>query len=110
MELLTAAEYGAKVVWIVENNQMHGITLHGSKLVNGGHPMRSIVNRKPVRVADIARAMGVHALQVSRPGQASAALVEALAHEGPVVIEVLVDGALAPPLGDRAKSVAGFKG
>jgi acetolactate synthase-1/2/3 large subunit len=110
MEILTAAEYGAKVIWIVENNQMHGITWHGSKLVNGGRPMNCIVPRRPVSVAAMARAMGVATRTVSRPGEMTEALREALGERGPVVIEVLVDGSVAPPLGERAKTVAGFKG
>jgi acetolactate synthase-1/2/3 large subunit len=110
MELLTAAEHGARVVWIVENNHMHGITWHGSKLVNGGRPMTSIVNRHPFSVAAVAAAMGLPSHTVTRPGELTEVLPGALRAGGPVVIEVLVDPAIAPPLGDRAKTVAGFKG
>ncbi len=110
MELLTAAEYGARVVWIVENNQMHGVTWHGSKLVNGGRPMVSIVNRHPVSVAAVAAAMGLPTHTVTRPGQLTEVLPRARRTAGPVVIEVIVDPAIAPPLGDRARTVAGFKG
>ena len=54
MELLTAIEHDVKVVWIVENNQMHGITWHGSKLVGTGKPMEAVRNRRPVEAAAIA--------------------------------------------------------
>lgn len=110
MELLTAREYDVPVVWIVENNQMHGITWHGSRLVNQGQPMDSVVYRKPLDVAAIARAMGLDAHVVDRPGQIGPALQEAIASNRPTVIEVRVDGSISPPLGDRAKTVAGFKG
>jgi acetolactate synthase-1/2/3 large subunit len=108
MEFLTAAEYGVPVVWIVENNQMHGITWHGSKLVGQRRPMDSVVYRRPIEIAAIARAMGLPAWVVDRPGQLGKVLAEALAMRCPAVIEIRVDGTLPPPLGDRANSIAGF--
>lgn len=110
MELLTANEYDVPVVWIVENNQMHGITWHGSKLVSGGRAMDSVVYRKQLDIAAIARAMGLEAFSVDRPGQIQPALRAALGSKRPAVIEVRSDGSISPPLGDRARSVAGFKG
>ena len=108
MEILTAAEYNVPVIWIVENNQMHGITWHGSKLVGGMQAMQSVVYRRPLEVAAMARAMGVAAWVVDRPGQIQGVFEEAMRLRAPCVIEVRVDGTLPPPLGDRAKSIAGF--
>lgn len=108
MEMLTAAEYEIPVVWIVENNQMHGITWHGSKLVGQRQPLDAIVYRRPIDVAGIARAMGLAAWIVDRPGQIQAVMREALGSGRPAVIEVRVDADIPPPLGDRAKSIAGF--
>lgn len=109
MELMTAVEYELPVIWIVENNQMHGITWHGSKLVNGGRPMKSIVNRRPAQVADLARAMGLLVWEVADPGRIASAFEQALASGRPCLIDVRTDPSCSPPLGDRAKSVAGFK-
>ena len=108
MELVTAAEYGVRVIWIVENNNMHGITWHGSKLVGARVPLASVRYKRPLEVAAIARAMGLAAWVVDGPGQIQNAVKEALQHAGPSLIEVRVDGNIAPPLGDRAKSIAGF--
>lgn len=108
MDLLTAAENDIPVIWIVENNNMHGITWHCSKLLTGGTPMRAAVYKRPVEIAALARAMGVHARVVERPGQLQDAVREALRLGGPAVIEVRVDGSVVPPLGERAKSLAGF--
>jgi acetolactate synthase-1/2/3 large subunit len=108
MELVTAAEYNIPVIWIVENNNMHGITWHGSKLVGSRVPLASVRYKRPLEVAAIARAMGLSASVVDSPGQIQTAVREALRHTGPSLIEVRVDGAVAPPLGDRAKSIAGF--
>lgn len=110
MELLTAAEYEIPVLWIVENNQMHGITWHGSQLVGSGRPMQSIVYRRSIQIASMARAMGLKAWVVERPGQIMDAFAEARRERGPALIEVRVDERIAPPLADRAKTIAGFKG
>ncbi|HEX4517674.1 MAG TPA: thiamine pyrophosphate-binding protein, partial [Polyangiaceae bacterium] len=110
MELITAAEYRIPVIWIVENNQMHGITWHGSKLVSGGKPMEAIRYKRPLEIASIARAMGLPAWVVDRPNQMQEVLADALRMKMPALIEVRVDGGISPPLGDRAKTVAGFKG
>jgi acetolactate synthase-1/2/3 large subunit len=108
MELLTAAEYDVPVVWIVENNNMHGITWHGSKLVGRRQPLDAVRYRRPLEIAAIARAMGLHAWIVDTPGQMQRVVREALERGGPTIIEVRVDGAVEPPLGDRAKTIAGF--
>jgi acetolactate synthase-1/2/3 large subunit len=108
MELVTAAEYGIPVIWIVENNNMHGITWHCSKILSKGIPMRAAKYRRPLEVAAIARAMGLSSWVVDSPGQIQGAVTEALRRGGPALIEVRVDGSVCPPLGDRAKSLAGF--
>jgi acetolactate synthase-1/2/3 large subunit len=109
MELLTAYEYEIPVVWIVENNQMHGITWHGSQLIGDRKPMESVRYRRPFDVAAIARAMGLAAWVVDRPSIMRRTLTEALATPGPCVIEIRVDGSVPPPLGERAKAIAGFR-
>lgn len=108
MELLTAVEYRIPVVWIVENNQMHGITWHGSQMVGSKRALESVRYRAPIDIAAIARAMGIASWTVSAPGEMPIALQEALASGLPALIEVRVDPAIPPPLGDRARSIAGF--
>lgn len=109
MELITAAEYDIPVVWIVEHNNMHGITWHGSRQVGRKIPMDSVRYRKKLDIAGIASAMGLASFIVDGPGQMQRILPEALKVPGPSLIEVRVDPEVPPPLGDRAKSVsAGF--
>jgi acetolactate synthase-1/2/3 large subunit len=110
MELLTAAEHRIPVVWIVENNQMHGIVWHGSKLVGDGRPLGCVRYTRELMVADIARAMGLEAEVVDGPGQIQGAYLRALKLKGPYVIEVRSDPNLCPPLADRAQSISGFVG
>jgi acetolactate synthase-1/2/3 large subunit len=105
MELLTAAEEDVPVIWIVENNNMHGITWHCSKILGAGTGLRSARYRRPLEVASIARAMGVH---VDSPGGMQTAVAEAMRFRRPALIEVRVDGSVPPPMGERAKSLAGF--
>ncbi len=108
MEIITAAEYDVPVVWIVEHNNMHGITWHGSKMVGARRPMNSVRYRKKLDIAGMAGAMGLTAFVVEKPGEMTDILPRALAIPGPSLIEVRVDGDIPPPLGDRAKTVAGF--
>lgn len=106
MELITAAEYDVPVVWIVENNNMHGLTWHGSAML--GKRLDSVRYRRPLDIAPLARAMGLYATVVDRPGAMEDALRDALKRRGPSVIEVRVDGSIPPPLSGRVKSLAGF--
>jgi acetolactate synthase-1/2/3 large subunit len=109
MDLITAVEYEVPVVWIVENNNMHGITYHASKnLSPTGKPLRAAQYRRPLEIAAMARAMGLRTDVVDAPGQMQAALREALYSRQPSLIEVRVDPLIPPPLGDRAKSLSGF--
>lgn len=109
MDILTAVECGAPVIWIVENNNMHGITHFASKQLSpSGQPLRAATYRRPVDVAGIAKAMGVATWVVDAPGRMQGAVREALACGAPALIEVRVDPTIAPPIGDRANSLSGF--
>ncbi len=108
MEILTAAEHRIPVVWIVENNQMHGIVWHGTRRVGAGRPMECIRYSRELSVADIARGMGVYSAIVGAPGEIQGVFLRALAQKKPAVIEVRPDPSICPPLADRAKSISGF--
>jgi acetolactate synthase-1/2/3 large subunit len=109
MELITAAEYGVPVIWIVENNNMQSITFFGSKKLHPtNQPLRSSQYSRKLRVADIATAMGLSATVVDKAGQIQDAVRFALSRREPSVIEVRVDPDIAPPLGERLTSLAGF--
>ena len=108
MDLLTAVENRVRAVWIVENNNMHGITWHGSQIVGSRRPLDSVRYKDRLHVAAIARSMGLEAWVVSHAGQMVEVFSQALASSRPSVIEVEVDPLISPPIGDRARSIAGF--
>jgi acetolactate synthase I/II/III large subunit len=108
LELLTAVEVGARVVWIVEHNNMHGITWHGSQLIGSRRALESARYKTHIQVAAIAQAMGLATWVVDSPAAFAPAFCGALAHNGPSLLEVRIDASIAPPLGDRTKSLAGF--
>lgn len=109
MDLITAVEYDIPVVWIVENNYMHGITYHASKQLSPvGKPLVSSQYKRRPDIAAMARAMGLHTEIVDRPGEIQGALREALIRRRPALIEIRVDPTVAPPAADRAKSLSGF--
>ena len=108
LELLTAAEYDLPVLWIVENNNMHGIIWHGGKLLGGDQVMESIRYRRPIDPAAIARSMGLRAWTVEHEDHLDAVFDEALASTQPGLIELRVDGEIKPPIDARAQSIAGF--
>lgn len=108
MELLTANEYDIPVIWLVENNNMHGIIWHGGKMLGEQQVMHSVRYKRPVEIAAIARAMGVNAWIVDGAGQLEAVLDEAISLQRPGLIELRVDGDVVPPIAARAQSIAGF--
>lgn len=108
LELLTAVEAGVQVIWIIENNQMHGISWHGSMELSGGKPLASTRYSTPVDNAGIARAMGVRVEVVERTDQIDPVFRRVLKHEGPSLIDMRVDPDISPPLDQRNRSLAGF--
>jgi acetolactate synthase-1/2/3 large subunit len=109
MDLITAVEYDLPIVWIVENNNMHGITYHASKHLSPiGKPLKSAQYRRRPEIAAMARAMGLHTEIVERPGEIQGALREALIARRPALIEVRVDPMIPPPVGDRTRALSGF--
>ena len=108
MEMLTAVEYQLPVIWIVEDNQMHGISWHISGKISGGRPLESIRYKRPIDVAAIGQAMGLQAEIVEAPGQLQGAVARALESGKPALITVRVDPEIPPPMKSRAKMIGGF--
>jgi acetolactate synthase-1/2/3 large subunit len=85
-ELATAVQYGARVRLFVSNNGSYGtIRLHQEKL----YPGRTIATdlRNP-DFASLARAFGAKGLAIRAAADAEPVVAEALASDGPVVVDV----------------------
>lgn len=108
MDLMTAAEADVPVIWIVENNNMHAITWYCSQQLNDGRGIDAARYTKPLDIARMAEAMGIASFVVEAPGHMKRVVLEALASRRPTVIDVRVDPTIPPPLGTRARSLAGF--
>ncbi|HEX3548958.1 MAG TPA: thiamine pyrophosphate-binding protein [Candidatus Elarobacter sp.] len=94
-DLATAVQYDARVVTIVVNNGMYGtIRMHQER----AYPGRVVATdlRNPDFVA-YARAFGMHAALVERTEDFPAAFEDALAADGPALLELRTDPELITP-------------
>ena len=104
MEVHTAVEYGAPVIWVVVNNGGHGMIYHGERALYGGK-FHSSIFRQPLDVAALARGLGATAVRVEWPGQLAEAMAAAQVARAPSVIDVLTQLGDAPPMGARVRSI-----
>ena len=107
MELITAAEHDVSVIWIVENNNMHGITHHASKqLGRRGQPLGAAKYRKAARRGrDRAKAMGLSTWVVDAPGSDPGRRARgARPRADRASSRSVIDAERPPPIGDRARS------
>ncbi len=102
-EVSTAVAHGAPAVWVVLNDAGYGMIRHGMQAI-GEPPVEVAIPR--VDFATLARAQGATGLRADGPAELAAALATALAAGGPVVIDVAVDPAIAPPFGARNLVIA----
>ena len=110
MEVHTAVEHGVAAIWVVLNNQGHGMVMQGETLLRGGDLGFARFGAR-IDAAGIALSLGAAAWRVDSAGALRVALAEALAGGRPSVIDVTIDDATVPPtLRRRAQSLARFFG
>ncbi|MBP6631298.1 MAG: thiamine pyrophosphate-binding protein [Kofleriaceae bacterium] len=109
-EVHAAVELGLRVVWVVLDNAGHGMIQQGERLAFGAdHGFYGFAHR--IDAAMVARGLGARGVEVDTVAGLRAALAQALAADGPTVINVRVDPSIvAPTLGRRARAVAEFFG
>jgi benzoylformate decarboxylase len=94
--LWTAARYRLPITYVVVNNSSYAIlksgmvTLGLASAKRGVYPGMDLVDPAIDYVA-LARAMGVAAARVDKPGDVRDALAHALEHRGPSLVEVAID-------------------
>jgi acetolactate synthase-1/2/3 large subunit len=95
-ELETARRHGIRVVVAVMNNGILGYQKHAEDAGLGRHT--NVCDFVDVDHAAIARACGVKGLRLERASDIAAVIAEALATDGPVLIDVIADPAAMPPV------------
>jgi benzoylformate decarboxylase len=98
--LWTAARYRLPITYVVPNNASYAILKSGMQTLGlasakrGIYPGMDLVGPEIDYVA-LAGALGVRARRVDRPGQLREALADAVAHPGPVLVDVAIDRGFA---------------
>jgi len=95
-ELETARRHGIRVVVAVMNNGILGYQKHAEDAGLGRHT--NICDFVDVDHAAIARACGVKGIRLERAVDIAGVIAEALATDGPVLIDVIADPAAMPPV------------
>lgn len=101
-EVSTAVQYGARAVWIVLNDSRYGMIEQGMRS-QGWQPLATAI--PTTCFATIARAMGALGIRVIDEVDLPDALAQAMAHDGPVVVDVIVDPDEQAPIGRRIKNL-----
>jgi acetolactate synthase-1/2/3 large subunit len=104
MEVHTAVEHDAPVLWVVVNNGGLGMIHHGARM-QFGRDFDWTEFREPIDAAAVASAVGADAYRANRPGELEDAVREALSRRRPAVVDVAVEMAEAPPMGARVKAL-----
>ena len=90
-ELETARRCHIPVVIIVNNNSGFGQNLTGVHRIAGDRADRgeALIRFGPTDFSAVARSFGVRGIRVEQPGEIAAALQQAIAANGPVVVDVV---------------------
>jgi acetolactate synthase-1/2/3 large subunit len=99
-EISTAVRYGLRAIWLVLNDSGLGIVRAGMRA--NGRTLHD-ADYPPADFAAVARAKGADGVRVTSADELDAALRQALAADGPFVVDVVTDPSVAPPIGARAK-------
>ena len=92
-ELETARRLGLKLVLVINNNAGFGQGLPNVRRLQGNRPgnVAEIIRFGPTDFAAVAEAFGVRGIRVEDPAAIAPGLRTALAHPGPVVVDVATD-------------------
>lgn len=92
-ELESARRHGIAVAVVVNNNSGFGQNLTGVRRISGNRPNRGeeLIRFGPTDFTAVANSFGVSGIRVERPEHIAPALNQALAANGPVVVDVVTD-------------------
>ncbi|MCQ2432401.1 MAG: thiamine pyrophosphate-dependent enzyme, partial [Clostridia bacterium] len=89
-EMATAVSYGVPLVVLILNNGVLGMVRQWQTLFFNKHYSNTILDRKTDFIA-LARAFGADGVRVDNPEALNRALETAFSHDGPYVIDCLID-------------------
>ncbi len=102
-EISTAVKYQIPAIWIVLNDGRYNMCHQGMKML-GMKGADAIIPETDFEM--IARGMGAEGIRVTKESEITAALEKAIATNGPVVVDVLIDPHRAAPSKGRNKGLA----
>ena len=89
--LWTAAHLRLPIVYVIANNQGYGILKQRLRRNHGLKPTVGMdLSDPPINFSALATSMGVKAQQVTEIAQVTPALSEALTHNGPTLLDVMI--------------------
>ena len=102
-EISTAVKYQIPAIWIVLNDARYNMCHQGMKML-GMTGADAIIPETNFEM--VARGMGAEGIRVTKESEITAALRKAIAANGPVIIDVLIDPDRAAPSKGRNKGLA----
>ena len=97
-EVTTAEHYNIPVIWVILNDSRYNLPAISMKKQYN----RTIgVDFKKIDFSKLADVFGIKGYRVEKPGDLKKALKEAIALNGPVVIDAVIDPEEIPPVGKR---------
>ena len=96
MEVATAVNNDAPVVWVVFNNAKLGL-VHDLQQYSLGEKTVSTVFKR-INCAKVAEGLGAQGFTIERPGELARILPDAMKSQKPTVIDVIIDAEEKPPL------------
>ena len=101
--LWTAARHKTDVKFVVCNNASYrllqlniGVYWQERKIPKHDFPLSFDLSQPAIRFDELARGLGVQAVRVEKPGEIAAAIDQALAHPGPFLIDLVLEGDTHP--------------
>jgi thiamine pyrophosphate-dependent acetolactate synthase large subunit-like protein len=101
-EINSAVKFGARAVWVVLNDGRYGMCAQGMDTLG----LSADAEIPQVDFAAFARAQGARATRVDHEVQLDAALAEAMAADGPFVVDVRIDPRCKAPASLRNAALA----
>ncbi len=102
-EITVAAQHNLPVVYMVLNDSVYGMVMHGQRL---GKAEQIGFELNKVNYADMARSMGIDGIVIETIDELESLDFEILfSKEGPTLIDIRIDPEATPPMGDRVKGL-----